>query len=525
MREMSSQKKDLSAIRNINQQIEYITAVRNDLMITNEGCYKLHSWTSSGYSSSRLDSISSIIRDKITSIEQQLASDAIKSTFKTIGSLSLVKDSLPAYRSWIEKMVEMLEVDPSVASTFLKPADDIVTQCLNIIEKEIHQLQMNSESTFRQTSDRVRKGILFFVLLTLFSLAAGVSIHIVTSKMILRPLLYLDIAIKRAAGRDLTVSLSNDASDETGRICKSLQTLLSELKSIIGFLVNNSDKLLSVETNLQQIASKLHDHAQTASEVSHTVSEDSKTATISVQEVSKDTRLVSEAIETISVSTNTMSQSVSQTDTFCNQEVAITSAAVKETALAQQSIDRLNISAVEIGTIIDTIRKIAAKTRLLSLNAAIEAASAGDAGRGFAVVAGEVKELANQTAQAAEEIIAKVNSIKQTTEETSHSILSISSIINDTNEYSKKIAETVSLQTHSIRDIVETVSSTRSKAISITEKTIQNAQGFSMIAEKMYLVDEAANETNENIASVQQCSSQLRQLAEELVSTVKDFKL
>lgn len=525
MREMSTQKRDLSAIRNLTQQIEFITSVRNDLMVTNEGCYKLLSWTSSGYSTTRLDSISTIIRTKLAIIEKKLASDSIKTVFKANRSLSNVRDSLPAYSSWIEKMIEMLEVDLSVASTFMKPADDIVTQSLNSIANDIQKLHAASEETFRLTSERVRRGILFFTLLTLFSLATGVVIHFYTSKMILRPLLQLDSAINRAATGDLTVMVSNDAKDETGRICKSLQTLLSELKGIIGFLVNNSNKLLGVETNLQEIASRLHDHAQTASAVSHTVSEESKTATISVQEVSKDTLKVSEAIESISVSTSDMSQSVNQTDCYCNQEVAITIAAVKETALAQQSIDRLNISALEISTIIDTIRKIADKTRLLSLNAAIEAASAGDAGRGFAVVAGEVKELANQTAKAAEEIITKVNAIKQTTEETAHSIESISSTINNTNEYSKKIAETVSQQTQSIRNIVDTVSTTRSNALSISEKTKKNAQGFSMIAEKMYLVDEAATETNENIASVQQCSSQLRQLAEELVSTVKGFKL
>jgi methyl-accepting chemotaxis protein len=525
MREMSSQKKDLSVIKNITQEIEFITEIRNDLMITNEGCYKLLSWTSSGYRATRLDSISSIIKTKVSSLKEKLMSDSAKLTFKTSNSLSVVLDSLPAYRSWIEKMTEMLDVDLSVASTFLKPADDIVTQSLSIIENEIQKLQKASEVTLKQTTERVRKGIIFLTLLTVISLLTGISIHFFTSKMILRPLLQLDSAINRAATKDLTISLCADTSDETGRICKSLQTLLSELKTIIGFLINNSNKLLAVETHLQDIASKLHDHAQTASTASHTVSEESKTATISVREASNDTQKVSEAIEAISVSTNTMSQSVSQTDSYCNYEVEITSAAVKETALAQQSIERLNISASEIGTIIDTIRKIADKTRLLSLNAAIEAASAGDAGRGFTVVAGEVKELANQTATAAEEIITKVNAIRKTTEETAHSIVSISSIINETNEYSRKIADTVSQQTHNIRDIVKTVADTRSNALSIAEKTKQNAHGFSTIAEKMFMVDEAANETNENIADVQQCSTQLRQLAEELVSTVKEFKL
>jgi methyl-accepting chemotaxis protein len=83
----------------------------------------------------------------------------------------------------------------------------------------------------------------------------------------------------------------------------------------------------------------------------------------------------------------------------------------------------------------------------------------------------------------------------------------------------------VKQQTKNIKEIVETVTSTKSSALSIAEKTTQNASGIALIAEKMHLVDEAANQTSNSITQVQQCSSELKGLAEELVSTVNEFKI
>jgi methyl-accepting chemotaxis protein len=523
--EMSTQKKDLSIVNGITQRINFLTSIRSNLMVTNEGCYKLLSWASSGYAVARLDSIHTIIKVSLDTTTIQLSSDTLRKLGIEIKPLSTIIDSLPVYKSWIQKMGEMLDVDLSVASTFMKPADDIVSQCLKTIEFEIQKLQTISDVTFKQTSERIRKGVIFFICLTIFSLITGFLIHIFISRLVLLPLAQLDSAINRAASKDLTVSLNIASRDEVGRICNSVEILLRELKSIISLLLSKSTYLLTVENNLQNISSTLQEHSQTASIVSHSVSEESKAATLSITSVSNDTILVSQSIDTIAISTANMSQSVTETDNYCHQEVEITTSAVNEAIQAQQSIERLNKSALEIGSIIGTIKKISDKTRLLALNAAIEAASAGDSGLGFAVVAGEVKELANQTAKAAEEIILKVDAIKHTTDDTSKSITSIGNIIRETNEYSRKIADIVKQQTKNIKEIVETVTSTKSSALSIAEKTTQNASGIALIAEKMHLVDEAANQTSNSITQVQQCSSELKGLAEELVSTVNEFKI
>jgi hypothetical protein len=94
-------------------------------------------------------------------------------------------------------MIEMIDVDLSVASTFMKPADDIVTRCLQIIGEEIENMQKVSDNAYIQTAKRVREGIIFFIILTIFSLIAGFLIHHFTSRLVLTPLAQLNSAIKK----------------------------------------------------------------------------------------------------------------------------------------------------------------------------------------------------------------------------------------------------------------------------------------------------------------------------------------
>lgn len=131
--------------------------------------------------------------------------------------------------------------------------------------------------------------------------------------------------------------------------------------------------------------------------------------------------------------------------------------AVKEANITNQTIGELSESAHKIGQVINMINAIADQTNLLALNATIEAARAGDAGKGFAVVASEVKALAQQTAQATDEISAQIHTIKSMTEGSVERIRNISATINEINQGATIVASAVEEQNSVTRDISRSI--------------------------------------------------------------------
>ena len=117
-------------------------------------------------------------------------------------------------------------------------------------------------------------------------------------------------------------------------------------------------------------------------------------------------------------------------------------------AEATETMRQLDQAASEITKVTEVIKTIALQTNLLALNATIEATSAGEAGKGFAVVAGEVKELAGQSGQSAEEIARKIERVQSSTREAVKVIEDVARFICDVNVAAARISETVDVQTH-----------------------------------------------------------------------------
>jgi methyl-accepting chemotaxis protein len=128
------------------------------------------------------------------------------------------------------------------------------------------------------------------------------------------------------------------------------------------------------------------------------------------------------------------------------QATAAVDAAVKEVAAARESVSGLGTSSAEIGTVVMTITAIADQTNLLALSATIEASRAGETGKGFAVVAGEVKNLAQQTRTATDDISGRVASIQSDTGKAVDGIGAIAAAVDGVNEINTTIAEIIAGQ-------------------------------------------------------------------------------
>jgi len=219
---------------------------------------------------------------------------------------------------------------------------------------------------------------------------------------------------------------------------------------------------------LHQVSNVLRKSADTAANQSLAVSSGTEEASANVQ-------LVATAATELAASINEISGQVSETSNMAQS-------ATERARHTNENIQGLNDAALKIGEVIGLISDIAGQTNLLALNATIEAARAGDAGKGFAVVASEVKNLANQTAKATDEITSQINGIQQATGLAVEAIDEIVRMISDISERASAVAAAVEQQTVATSEISQNVE--------------QAAAGTEEISAAMQGVSAAVAETN-----------------------------
>jgi methyl-accepting chemotaxis protein len=232
-------------------------------------------------------------------------------------------------------------------------------------------------------------------------------------------------------------------------------------------------------TNMQALSSGF---ARSSGEVADAAKNLSSTA----EDTSKQAQAVAAAaeqaaanVQTVAASSEEMAASVREINGQVSHSARIADTAYSEAESSNARISVLANSASAIGAVIDLIKGIAAQTNLLALNATIEAARAGDAGKGFAVVAAEVKQLADQTAKATDEIAAKVGEIQLATDDSVKSISEIVRVIATIKETATVIAGAVEEQGAATNEIARNCQ----EAATGTQQVTQNIAGVGQAAE------------------------------------------
>jgi methyl-accepting chemotaxis protein len=243
--------------------------------------------------------------------------------------------------------------------------------------------------------------------------------------------------------------------------------MAAELEETLG-------KTISV---LNGVSERIKGDASDMSMTSDQSMEQTVVVAASAEESSTNAHAVASATEELSASINEISSQVQLSS-------STTQAAVDETNQANEMVLRLSASAEKIGEVVNLITDIAAQTNLLALNATIEAARAGDAGKGFAVVATEVKNLANQTALATEEISEQVTAIQNETRGTAAAIQSVSSTVLNVNEIAATIASAVEEQGAATREISNNVQQAAASASDVTQTIAMVREGAKRTGEQ-----------------------------------------
>lgn len=360
------------------------------------------------------------------------------------------------------------------------------------------------------------------------------------SRSIANPILAITSLVKQVASGDLTSGTMNVKSkDEIGELAAHMQTMIASLRTLIQRVAFTSEQVAASSEQLMastEEASKVTEQISSATqqvasgaELQATTAKESQQV---VMRMSGQFQHISSLIENVTELSNGTVVTATNGNQVVEQSVKQMNQIEEKTNAAAQAIGELGNKSAEIEKIIKVITDIAEQTNLLALNAAIEAARAGEQGRGFAVVADEVRKLAEQSVQAGEQIRAIIQEIQKEINVSIECMREGTAAVLEGTELTRKSGESFGQISQAVSEVfarLQEVSAAIGQLNQETETMVTSIESVKTLshdfAGSAQEVAAAAEEQNASIEEVAASAQTLAKMAEELQESVQTFKL
>lgn len=339
-----------------------------------------------------------------------------------------------------------------------------------------------------------------------------------------RPLRTITEALNKLAQGDTSVTTDEtDRRDEIGALARSLDVFRSnreqaeklerEQKDTHKTQIARAEKveklIKSFETEVEGNLSTVHSALEQLRATATGMASQSDATTGRAANVAAATEQAAANVDTVAAAAEQLAASIDEITSQVSRSSDIAQSGATEADEASTIFAELGTASDKIGEVVELIQSIAEQTNLLALNATIEAARAGDAGKGFAVVAAEVKNLANQTTRATEDIAGQISGIQESTQNALGAIKHLSGRMKELNEVAASISAAVREQDAATAEIARNVA--------------EAATGTKDVAQNVIGLREAAEEEREASGQVLAASGSLNNKSQNLMTQIKQF--